>query len=428
MSGYDIYVFCLCFITLLGFAGVLGYLLLALLKTHVKAVKAGMHDEELKKEYGTSGCLNSIATFVFCLIFIAVFLFALAVNITGDMFFEDIPTLKMVNTGSMSKKHEKNGYLFENGLDNQIQTFDLVMVYKTPEEEALKPYDVILYSVDNAYIIHRIIAIEEPNEKHPEERYFLCRGDANESSDRFPVLYSQIKGIYRGARIPFVGSFVVFLQSPAGWLCLILVLLVTFIMPKVDKRLEKLHRERLIEIEYIDRDGQRLPETVKLESEPKNERIVITRTLQVNAKPMSVSKKLIYANGQNQDRFTEIDNLFRSCENVSTRTSYRAISYCIGRKTLAKLLFNGRTIRLQLALDPQSFDYNKYFQKDMSDIKAYANIPFSVKIKSERGVKRALELVLAVCEKFGAKPNPDYIKVNSIRLLRKEQKKTEKTV
>ena len=43
---------------------------------------------------------------------------------------------------------------------------------------------------------------------------FLLKGDANENNDRFPVLYSQMTGIYKNERIPFVGSFILFLQAP----------------------------------------------------------------------------------------------------------------------------------------------------------------------------------------------------------------------
>ncbi len=434
MSGYDIYVFCICFITLACFAGVLGYLVAALVKSHIKATKAGLHDEELKNEYnaqsaaqkkGSKGCLDSIVTLVFCAIFIILFVFSLAVNVSGDMFFDDIPTMKMVNSGSMATKHKKNTYLQANNLNDQIQTFDLIFVYKAPREWELKKYDIVLYEVDGTYIIHRIVEIEEVNEQHPQQRYFLCRGDANENSDRFPVLYSQIKGIYRGQRIPFLGSFITFLQSPAGWLCFMLVLFVAFIMPILDKKLQKLHFERLVAISFIDSEGVALPQAEPLPAAPAK-KPMFKEVAQVLAasrkKSQSVAKKLIYANGQNQDWFTEIDNLFRSYNNVSVRISCKAISYYLGRKLLAKVVFNGRTIRLFLALDAKSFDYNKYFQKDMGNVKTYASVPLSVKIKSERACKRANELVTAVCERFDTKPNPDFVPVNSIKILRKDKK------
>ena len=95
------------------------------------------------------------------------------------------------------------------------------------------------------YVIHRIVGIEEPNEKHPNERQFLLQGDAVENPDRFPVLYSQMQGIYEGERMPYIGSFLLFLQSPAGWLCVLLVVFTIIITPIVEKLIENEKRKRL---------------------------------------------------------------------------------------------------------------------------------------------------------------------------------------
>jgi hypothetical protein len=118
-------------------------------------------------------------------------------------------------------------------------------------EEDLELYDIVVYKRDDMYIIHRIVGIEEPNEKHPNERYFLLQGDAVGSSDPFPVLYSQMQGIYKGERIPYVGSFIMFLQSPAGWLCMLLVVFVMIVTPIVERILDREKRARLGSSSYI---------------------------------------------------------------------------------------------------------------------------------------------------------------------------------
>ena len=87
------------------------------------------------------------------------------------------------------------------------------------------------------FVIHRIVGIEKPNEQHPNAWHFLLQGDAVETPDRFPVLYEQMQGIYEGERVPFVGSFVLFMQSPAGWLCILLVLFAMIATPIVEKKL-----------------------------------------------------------------------------------------------------------------------------------------------------------------------------------------------
>ena len=70
------------------------------------------------------------------------------------------------------------------------------------------------------------------------------QGDAVSSPDRFPVLYSQMRGIYKGEKIPFVGSFVLFMQSPAGWLCMLLVLIALISTPILEKKLQNSKKAR----------------------------------------------------------------------------------------------------------------------------------------------------------------------------------------
>ncbi len=248
MSGYEIYTLVLCAIVFILLASVLSFLASVVMSFYVRLVRAGLEDKDLEEEYGvalqTKGkgkWRKAVSSALFAVFFLVFFGITIALNVMGNVFFADIPTLKMVNSGSMSQKHVKNTYLVENNLDDQFNTFDLVLLYKAPEEMELQLYDVILYEVDGAYVIHRIVKIEEANEEHPNERYFLCCGDANEYADRFPVLYSQIRGIYRGQRIPYVGSFVAFLQSPAGWLCIFYAFIMTIVMPLAER---KIRRER----------------------------------------------------------------------------------------------------------------------------------------------------------------------------------------
>jgi hypothetical protein len=59
-----------------------------------------------------------------------------------------------------------------------------------------------------------------------------------------------MKGIYRGERIPMVGSFIVFMQSPAGILCMLLVIFGFIIMPIIEKKIERERNIRLMAIGF----------------------------------------------------------------------------------------------------------------------------------------------------------------------------------
>ena len=128
--------------------------------------------------------------------------------------------------------------------------FDLITIHPLPKEEELKLFDIVVYDFDGAEIIHRIIGIEEPDEKHS-ERYFLLKGDANIYEDKFPVKYDQMKAIYRNERIPFAGSFILFLQSPAGYLCLFLIVVTFIAVPIIDSCIEDTKERRLNLLGYV---------------------------------------------------------------------------------------------------------------------------------------------------------------------------------
>jgi len=181
---------------------------------------------------------------------------------TGGSYTKDIPSLKVVKSASMSEKYKDNIYLGQNGLDDQIQMFDLIMTYELPDEFDLKLFDIVVYESENGLVIHRIVNIEEPNTAHPNERYFRLRGDANKYSDSYPVKYSQMRAIYRGDRIPFIGNIILFLQAPAGWLCILLVLFGQFVTPFVEKKL--LH-EIEMRLQTVGATNKKLPTEYKVQ-------------------------------------------------------------------------------------------------------------------------------------------------------------------
>ena len=256
MTGFDIYVFILCFIVFLLLTAMFTYLISHIVKMEIQFIKFGHRDETIKKEYekelnknkNLSRVIlwsNKIISLLVCVILIALFAFAIYVRTTEDRAANGIPSIKVVKSESMATKNSKNTYLFLHHLDNQFQMFDIIICHHLPAENELELYDVVVYKKDDMYVIHRIVGIEEPNASHPNERQFLLQGDAVEYPDSFPVLYSQMQGIYEGERIPYVGSFLLFLQSPAGWLCILLVVFAIIITPIVEKLIDKEKKKRL---------------------------------------------------------------------------------------------------------------------------------------------------------------------------------------
>jgi hypothetical protein len=266
MTSYEWFVFFLClfiFVSLVLFLGVLIYLNYK----HSKRIIEGGLDDELiikekqkekeKKKSKFFTILGKAISYVVTFIVGAFFIFSMSVRLMEDMTPNGMSTMQVVVSDSMSYKHEKNTYLEENNLNDQFHKFDLVTIHKLPDEFDLKLYDIVVYKYNkDISLIHRIIAIEEPNEQHPEHRHFLLKGDANEYNDKFPVLYEQMEAIYTGDRISYLGSFVLFLQSPAGWICIIFIVFMVFFIPKAEEKLQALRDKRYYllfpeELDYI---------------------------------------------------------------------------------------------------------------------------------------------------------------------------------
>lgn len=258
MTDFEIYVLILCLIVFLLLTSLLWAMLVVLLKQGYKLIKYGHEDERIKIEYQKEsksklgskiGCMS--LTIIMMALILASCCFSMYVQFSEDRVSGDFPVPKVVLSDSMSIKHRNNEYLEENGLDDQFQQFDLILTHKLPDEFDLELYDIVVYEYEDILIIHRIIGIEEPNAYHPDHRHFLLRGDASKFSDEFPVLYEQMKAIYRGERIPFVGSFITFMQSPAGYLCMFLIIFAMIATPIMEKKLWAAKLARLREIGFI---------------------------------------------------------------------------------------------------------------------------------------------------------------------------------
>lgn len=241
MADYESYVLILSLIVFFMLAIMSVVCVSVIAHLQLKLITNGVEDERLldefaekrdnKKKIIISKILDYAFSGIVCLVFAFLFFSSLSIDSKQDNKVGDVPVYRVVRTGSMAEKNEKNTYLVENGLDDQILAFDLILTEKLPGEMELELYDIVVYEVDGMLIVHRIVEIEEPNASHPDCRHFRLQGDAVEAADRFPVTYDQMKAIYRGQRIPFVGSFILFMQSPAGWMCALFVLLAMIATP-----------------------------------------------------------------------------------------------------------------------------------------------------------------------------------------------------
>ena len=253
MTALEIYVFILCMIVLVALTAVFTTMIVIIYRLTARLVDNGSEDRKIITEYqermagvpkDNEWISNAIFVGIFCLFFIA-FLFSATAGLTEHINRDGGPAIRVVKSSSMARKNEKNEYLFENDLNDQLLMFDLIFTEALPDEYDLELYDIVVYKVDDMLVLHRIVGIQEPNDRHPDERWFILQGDAIENPDRFPVYYDQMVAIYRGVRVPAIGSFIMFMQSPAGYICMTLVILEMIAVPILERELEKKWRARL---------------------------------------------------------------------------------------------------------------------------------------------------------------------------------------
>ena len=414
MTSFEIYSLILCIIVFALLTGLGIFTITVIYKLTVRLIRCGEQDKAIIKEFSDqkkksrlSRAIDSIILLVLCLFIGLMFGSSLYINCTQNTYFEDVPTYRVVKTNSMSEKNKKNTYLFDNNLNDQIQTFDLIAMYKLPAEKDLKLYDIVIYEVDGLLIVHRIVGIEEPNEQHPNERHFKLQGDAVDAPDRFPVLYSQMRGIYRGEKVPFVGSFVLFMQSPAGWLCIMLVAGAIIASPILDKKLLNARKTRyaLIAINKQTIDDE-ISVSDSSDADSRFSNYGPTKTFY---------QRLDEASEHMKNRYNAVKGTLDRIEGIrviegKTQHSYKSKSICI-----ARLLFKGKTLNVCLGASPNEYQDSKYIFTDLSEKTKYKNYPMCLKLSSERQTRWACDLILELANKKGLK-----ILENPVQIISKE--------
>ena len=193
--------------------------------SEIVEIKAGKRDIELIDDfiYQTKpttikrrkvfGVIKTVIFYVVLVMLTPTLVFSLLNKISGEFTMIGGKGLMVVASGSMSEKHKDNAYLTTYKLDDQINTYDIIILNEVKSPTQLQKYDVIAFVNDKGVnIIHRIIDVESTIAG---VRY-VTRGDANNATDDYHPKFNDVIGVYSGQRIALIGIFVMFLQSYSG--------------------------------------------------------------------------------------------------------------------------------------------------------------------------------------------------------------------
>ena len=116
----------------------------------------------------------------------------------------------------------------------------------------------------------------------------------------------------------------------------------------------------------------------------------------------SFTARLIQSSDEVKQWYTLIKNELLSYRKVKDRTSWKRETYKCGGRVIALFGFRGNTLCLSLALNPADYDGStRYKVEDVSANRSFAATPCMLRIKNDRRVKRANELIAEMMASLG---------------------------
>lgn len=185
-----------------------------------------------KEKNSTSRKIFTAIGAVLCVVFGLMLICNFTIIIKGTINPESPPavlgvTPLVVQSGSMS-----------GDAPDHIEIGDLIFVDKV-DADHLVVGNVIAFMEGKTVVTHRIIDIRTDEEG---KLLFSTEGDANDTPDQYPVSEDDLVGIYKG-RIPKVGDFAMFLQTPLGMVIFIGIPILAFIIYDIIRRQRYSNRE-----------------------------------------------------------------------------------------------------------------------------------------------------------------------------------------
>ncbi len=151
------------------------------------------------------------------------------------------------------------------------------------------------------------------------------------------------------------------------------------------------------------------PEPTVIEEQPdviyvKAEPVVVEEesfrgTLRYNK---SFTARLIQSDDDLKHWYTEVKNELLSYKKAKARMSWKKEIFRIGRDTVARFGFRGKTLCIFFPLNPIEFEGTKYKLEDVSDNSSFSETPCMFRLKNARRVKYAIELIALIAANLGA--------------------------
>ena len=122
----------------------------------------------------------------------------------------------------------------------------------------------------------------------------------------------------------------------------------------------------------------------------------------------SFTARMIQSSDDIKHWYTEIKNKLLSYKTCKSRTSWRYEKFKANKQIVAMLVFRGKKLCLFLPLNPSEYG-EEYCVEDESAIPAYAETPAMIRLKNDKRIRIAMNLIAKVMEDRQIELNPKYI-------------------
>lgn len=101
--------------------------------------------------------------------------------------------------------------------------------------------------------------------------------------------------------------------------------------------------------------------------------------------------------------YNQLKEYLLSFKKVKSRLSNRCDSFRVGRDLLCKMAIGGKTLKIYLAIDAdrEDIESKKLHFRNMSESKAYSEVPAMIPVKSELCVKKVCEVINIMMQEKG---------------------------
>ena len=114
--------------------------------------------------------------------------------------------------------------------------------------------------------------------------------------------------------------------------------------------------------------------------------------------------------------YSGLRNELSSYISVNERMMVACDQYKVKKTVIAKITLAGKVMKLYLPLNVNDYEQSKFHQNDVSEKKAYKDLPFMVKVNSKLGLKKAILLIGDVAKKFGLVKASEYTNVDYVSM------------